>query len=70
MSQRRRQRQLPGETRQWIEQRLLFLDQAERFEDAYAISMEMAEWLLQEPTDRPCANLTVPRLLGEGRLQG
>ena len=69
MSQRRIQRQLPSETRQWIEQRLHGLEQAERFEDAYALRMEMAEWLLQMDTDPPCVNLTVSRLLRDGCLE-
>ncbi|APD47251.1 hypothetical protein KQ302_11480 [Synechococcus sp. CS-602] len=63
MSRRRIQRQLPSETRQWIEQRLLGLERAERFEDAYALRMEMAEWLLQIDSDPPCFNLPVARLL-------
>lgn len=63
VSHRRIQRQLPSETRQWMERRLHGLEQAERFEDAYALRMEMAEWLLQMDTDPPCLNLTVARLL-------
>jgi len=66
MSRRRIQRQLPSETRQWIEQRLLGLERAERFEDAYALRMEMAELVapdrqrssLLQPPGRPPACVT------------
>ncbi len=70
VSQRRQQRQLPAETRQWIERRLHQLEQAESYEDAYALRMEMADWLLQAAGDLPFANLTVSRLLRDRPLQG
>ncbi len=70
MSQRRRQRQLPSETRHWIEVRLDRLEAVERFEDAYALRMEMAEWLLEAGGGPPVANLTVARLLRDRFLQG
>jgi hypothetical protein len=70
VSRRRLQRQLPGETRQWIEQRLHLLEHQERFEDAYALRMEMAEWLLQPHSGLPALNLTVARLLHDRCLRG
>ncbi len=68
MSQRRSQRQLPGETLQWIEGRLRDLERLEFFEEAYALRMEMAEWLLERDSSLSVSNLTVARLLRDGCL--
>ncbi len=68
MTRRRLQRQLPGETRHWLECRLHTLESRERFEEAYALRMEMAEWLLEGGHDQPVNNLTVARLLRDGTV--
>mgnify|MGYP004307557687 FL=1 len=38
--------QLPLETLHWLESRLASLERQERYECAYALRMEVAEWLL------------------------
>lgn len=43
-----------------MERRLHGLEQVERFEDAYALRMEMAEWLLQIDTDPPASTSPSP----------
>ena len=48
--------QLPQETLRWLEQRLSTLEQKQRFECAYALRMEVAEWLLKDLN----ANLALP----------
>ena len=35
-----------GETLYWLKRRLLSLERQERFECAYALRMEVAEWIL------------------------
>ncbi|OUW53968.1 MAG: hypothetical protein CBD48_05730 [Cyanobacteria bacterium TMED188] len=51
-----RPNQLPIETLRWLERRLLSLERQERFECAYALRMEVADWLLGDVD----ANLAVP----------
>jgi|TARA_E500000178_G_scaffold211149_1_gene208420 hypothetical protein len=51
-----RPNQLPIETLRWLERRLLSLERQERYECAYALRMEVAEWLLGAVD----ANLTAP----------
>ncbi|MCP9799929.1 hypothetical protein KBY67_03900 [Synechococcus sp. RedBA-s] len=68
VTRRRLQRQLPGETRHWLECRLHALENLEQFEEAYALRMEMAEWLLEGGHDQPVSNLTVARLLRDGTV--
>ncbi len=63
VTRRRLQRQLPGETLHWLECRLHALESRDQFEEAYALRMEMAEWLLEAGHDQPVSNLTVARLL-------
>jgi len=48
--------QLPQETLRWLEQRLSTLEQQQRFECAYGLRMEVADWLLKDLN----ANLAVP----------
>ena len=48
--------QLPIETLRWLEQRLISLERQQRYECAYALRMEVAEWLLGSED----ANLTTP----------
>ena len=38
--------QLPIETLRWLERRLISLERQQRYECAYALWMEVAEWLL------------------------
>ena len=59
MAHRRLQRQLPSETRHWMERSLHSLERAQRFEDAYALRMELADWLLEDQNREPRGNLTV-----------
>lgn len=49
MAQRRQLHQLPSETLFGIEQRIEILERDQLFEEAYALRMEMAEWLLAGP---------------------
>jgi len=49
MAQRRQLLQLPSETLFGIEQRIVSLERDQLFEEAYALRMEMAEWLLASP---------------------
>ncbi|MCP9816064.1 hypothetical protein KBY76_05190 [Synechococcus sp. GreenBA-s] len=49
MAQRRQLHQLPSETLFGIEQRIESLERHQLFEEAYALRMEMAEWLLAGP---------------------
>ena len=49
MAQRRQLHQLPSETLFGIEQRIESLERNQLFEEAYALRMEMAEWLLAGP---------------------
>ncbi len=49
MAQRRQLHQLPSETLLGIEHRLESLERDQLFEEAYALRMEMAEWLLASP---------------------
>ncbi|MFM8526339.1 MAG: hypothetical protein ACKOCM_12080 [Cyanobacteriota bacterium] len=65
MAHRRLQKQLPSETRRWIEHSLQALELAQRFEDAYALRMELADWLLEDGTGSGRGNLTVEALLRE-----
>tara|TARA_B100001939_G_C16937879_1_gene616962 strand:- start:2230 stop:2430 length:201 start_codon:yes stop_codon:yes gene_type:complete len=51
-----RPNQLPVETLRWLERRLASLEQQRRYECAYALRMEVAEWLLGAMD----ANLAVP----------
>ena len=51
-----RPNQLPVETLRWLERRLASLEQQGRYECAYALRMEVAEWLLGAMD----ANLAVP----------
>ncbi|MBL6803489.1 MAG: hypothetical protein ISQ52_10400 [Synechococcus sp. BS307-5m-G38] len=51
-----RPNQLPVETLRWLERRLSSLERQERYECAYALRMEVAEWLLGAID----ANLAVP----------
>jgi hypothetical protein len=68
VAHRRLQKQLPAETRRWFEQCLQALEGAQRFEDAYALRMELADWLLQDETASSPGHLTVERLLREQHL--
>lgn len=70
VAHRRLQKQLPAETRRWFERCLQALEGAQRFEDAYALRMELADWLLQDDTGIHEGNLTVETLLREQRLDG
>lgn len=63
VARRRLQKQLPSETRRWIEEYLQSLERSERFEDAYALRMELAEWVLDEENGKGQGNLTVEALL-------
>jgi hypothetical protein len=63
VAHRRLQRQIPAETRRWFEHCLQALERAHRFEDAYALRMELADWLLQDETTPAPGNLTVEALL-------
>ena len=49
MAQRRQLHQLPSETLFGIEQRIESLERNQLFEEAYALRMETAEWLLAGP---------------------
>ena len=51
-----RPNQLPIETLRWLERRLVSLERQGRYECAYALRMEVAEWLLGAVD----ANLTAP----------
>lgn len=51
-----RPNQLPIETLRWLQHRLASLEHQERYECAYALRMEIAEWLLGAED----ANLTAP----------
>ena len=51
-----RPNQLPVETLRWLERRLASLEEQGRHECAYALRMEVAEWLLGAID----ANLAVP----------
>ncbi len=62
MAPRRPLHQLPSETLLGIEQRLECLERDQLFEEAYALRMETAEWLLAAPGATP-ALLTVSALL-------
>ena len=53
--------QLPDETLRWLEQRLRTLEKQQRFECAYALRMEVADWLLKDLN----ANLAVPFRLAD-----
>lgn len=68
VAHRRLQKQLPSETRRWIEHWLQGLEAAQRFEDAYALRMELADWLLQDDVSTGKGNLTVEALLRERHL--
>lgn len=68
VAHRRLQKQLPCETRRWIEHCLHGLEAAQRFEDAYALRMELADWLLQDEASAGQGNLTVEALLRERHL--
>ena len=46
-----------GETLYWLQRRLMSLERQERFECAYALRMEVAEWILGAED----GNLKVPR---------
>ena len=46
-----------GETLYWLRRRLVSLEQQERYECAYALRMELAEWILGSED----GNLRVPR---------
>lgn len=48
---------LAGETLHWLQRRLISLERQERFECAYALRMEVAEWILGAED----GNLRVPR---------
>jgi len=48
---------LAGETLYWLQRRLMSLERQERFECAYALRMEVAEWILGAED----GNLRVPR---------
>lgn len=63
VARRRLQKQLPSETRRWIEACLQSLERSQRFEDAYALRMELAEWVLDEENGKGQGNLTVEALL-------
>lgn len=63
MAHRRLQKQLPSETRRWIEHCLQALERSQRFEDAYAVRMELADWVLEDETSGGQGNLTVETLL-------
>ena len=54
-----RPNQLPIETLRWLERRLVSLERQGCYECAYALRMEVAEWLLGAGD----ANLTAPALL-------
>lgn len=68
VAHRRLQKQLPSETRRWINHWLQVLEQSQRYEDAYALRMELADWLLQDESDGGQGNLTVATLLREQHL--
>ena len=51
-----RPNQLPIETLRWLERRLHSLEQQERYECAYSLRMEVAEWLMGDMD----ANLAAP----------
>lgn len=68
VAHRRLQKQLPSETRRWIEHWLRTLEQAQRYEDAYALRMELADWLLQDHGKGGEGNLTVETLVREQHL--
>lgn len=68
VAHRRLQRQIPAETRRWIEHSIQRLEREQRFEDAYALRMELADWLLQDETTDVPGNLTVGALLREQHL--
>lgn len=63
VARRRLQKQLPSETRRWIHQTLHGLERLQRFEDAYALRMELADWVLAEENGPSPSNLTVEALL-------
>ncbi len=63
VARRRLQKQLPAETRRWIDHCLQSLERSQRFEDAYALRMELAEWVLEEENGSGQGNLTVEALL-------
>ena len=52
----------------WMERSLHSLERAQRFEDAYALRMELADWLLEDQNREPRGNLTVETLLREQHL--
>jgi len=68
VAHRRLHRQLPAETRRWIERSLQVLEGAQRFEDAYALRMELADWLLQDDDGNGHGNLTVEAVLRDRHL--
>lgn len=68
VAHRRLQKQLPAETRRWFERCLQALEGAQRFEDAYALRMELADWLLQDDAGIQQGNLTVETLLRDQHL--
>jgi len=64
MSRREIQRQLPTKTRQWIEQRLLGLERAERFERCLRPAHgDGGSGCSRSQRSFPCFNLPVARLL-------
>ncbi|MAV10760.1 MAG: hypothetical protein CMN96_04825 [Synechococcus sp. MED850] len=58
MARFKRPNQLPMDTLNWLEHRLKSLERQGQDEEAFALRMEMAEWLLGSPD----ANLIAPLL--------
>ncbi len=67
MNPERASSERPIRPSRWVEARLAWLERGEHFEDAYALRMEMAEWLLEACEEPPFCRLHRP---GDGTPHG